>query len=111
MMTEDTADFTRAIESFNELSDEQKTSMRREARRTAESFSLDRCVDKLVEVYESAIEENGIDHGQEEHQKLDQVLQLLARQWELWSTRAEAAAQTISQKFSHSKEKRNGQST
>jgi glycosyltransferase involved in cell wall biosynthesis len=91
---EDDAAFTEALASFAGMTPEQRRTLGDAARRSAEPFTLVSCTDKLVALYGRAIGRKPVARNGETN-AWTRTLDLLEREWKLWSARAEAAIESI----------------
>ncbi len=61
---------------------------------TARAFSLERCANRLAGVYSGLLERRPADHAPEDS-AWSRTLRRLEAEWDLWSSRAEAAARSL----------------
>lgn len=93
---EDVTRFAQTLVRLSNLSPAERRAMSEAARRTAEAFSLERCTDRLVQVYETMIEA-GPSHV-ENRSPWEDTLHRLEIEWNLWSQRVAAAARSATAK-------------
>jgi glycosyltransferase involved in cell wall biosynthesis len=91
---EDAGAFADAIQRFAELDADAREAMRAEARKAAEPFEAERCVDRAVEVYREVLrgERKPIDI---EASQWAGLLRSLKRGWNLWSNQIASAVQAL----------------
>jgi glycosyltransferase involved in cell wall biosynthesis len=90
----DEAAFAAALAELAALSPEQRRARRQACCRTAEHFAMDRCVDRLLEVYD-ALQQGRPKMAGAHNNAWSQTRRLLELEWHLWSARANAAAESI----------------
>ena len=91
---------TDSLEAFASLSDAQRAARSQAAKRTAERFSMDRCTDRLIELYEHMRQLEPKTAGAQDN-AWAQTLRLLELEWHLWSSRTEAAVASLREQFRH----------
>jgi glycosyltransferase involved in cell wall biosynthesis len=91
---EDEAAFADAVQTLMALSPQQYRARVEAARRTAEQFSMDCCTDQLLVVYDRLLNKAPKMAGAQ-HNAWSQTLRLLELEWHLWSTRTEAAVESL----------------
>ena len=94
---EDEAEFAAAL-SWMMANGQRRGAMKKAARATAESFSLERCARRLLDVYAGLAREKPRAR-EEEDTVVHQTLRLVEQEWNLWSTRLGAAFKVISARF------------
>lgn len=88
------APFAQALRELAQLSPNKYQRCVKRARETATQFSLERCVARLVELYETLIRQAPKMTGTQDT-AFSQTRRLLELEWQLWSGRANAAAESI----------------
>lgn len=86
----DESAFVAALTWFANLDAPQRMALQHAARETGESLSIDRCVDRLVEVYTAARGRVAAERDLEDN-PWSHTRRLIEAEWALWTTRAEAA--------------------
>jgi glycosyltransferase involved in cell wall biosynthesis len=86
--------FAEALSEMANLSPGQYQARVQAAKRTAEQFSIDRCTDRLLELYQQLLHQRPKMAGAQNN-AWSQTLRLLELEWHLWSTRTEAAVESI----------------
>ena len=86
----DAASFAEALRSVAELSAADRQDMVQAARVTAESVSIERCTQRLVEVYQQAQGQSAAERDPDDS-AWTHTQRLIEAEWALWTSRAEAA--------------------
>jgi glycosyltransferase involved in cell wall biosynthesis len=92
VMKEDEDDFADALGWVADRTQEDARALSRKARETAEPFDTDRCVDRVLSVYESIEQQNGHTHGDSEF--LGWIKQVQTN-GELWTNRLTSLATAL----------------
>lgn len=92
---EDEHAFAEALSRLAALDDDGYRAMADAARRTADRFTVDRCTDRLLGVYQGLAETGPRRHRPLTDNAWTRTLTLLETEWNLWKARASAAADTL----------------
>jgi len=93
---EDLEGFTKALLALLDMNESKRATMCTAARRTARCFSLDRCAERLLAVYEELITRKAKSRLPEDS-PWSQAVRMLEIEWELWRQRAEAAVKSVTE--------------
>lgn len=88
-------EFANTLQWFSDLPVEQKQVLKQEARRTAESYSLEVCAQKALKIYQSLLGK-GYVHRHHEHQLWAEAMRLLKAEYDVLKGIAMAAVHAIS---------------
>jgi len=91
---EDQSAFAAALREMADMDTKHRQQYGNAARRTAEMFTLERCTDRLIGLYEQLTMKNAEARKQEEN-AWTRTLETLENEWNIWSGRAEAAADAL----------------
>jgi 1,2-diacylglycerol 3-alpha-glucosyltransferase len=94
LLKEDREDFVRALKKFCNISDVVSKEFKVGVKKTAENFSTNNCISKLLSVYEELRKENNINREKDESVWRKSINQLKA-EWELFSNLTSAVGNTI----------------
>lgn len=86
--------FASKIDRFYHMSREKKEKMRIEAKNTAEKFSVDKCVSKLIKVYERLRKEKITEHAKD-HSIWEKSIEHIKTEWDLFSNITTAVGDAI----------------
>ncbi len=89
--------FKEALRRFFEMPSEKKIMMANEAKKTTESFTIHTCVSKLINVYETLKNENGIGQHRDES-AWEHSMEQIKTEWELFSNLTSAIGDAIQKK-------------
>lgn len=92
---EDEDAFAAALDGVADADPERMAGLRASARETAERFSRDRCTEELILHYSRVLLRTMRERDDVEDTPWHQVIRMLETEWELWSTRADAAVRTL----------------
>ncbi|MFP4143568.1 MAG: glycosyltransferase [Phycisphaeraceae bacterium] len=94
LMSEDEQAFAEAVAEIRESGEAGRKAMRAAALATADAFSLDRCAERALKVYDDARQHPRRPRAVEDT-AWTQTLRLLEGEWNLWTGRAEAAMRSL----------------
>lgn len=90
---QDAGAFAAALEQMKRALRQRRDTWKREALRTATDCSLERCTDRLLDLYDG-LDGSG-ERGRPEETPWAQVRRRIETEWEIWSGRAEAAVDSL----------------
>lgn len=96
LMEEDSAALAAALRDVAEMPTEEVERMRQAAAETGARLSSANCAARALELYKRLVQQNAAQHQQAEN-AWSRSLKLLEAEWNLWTSRASAAAQTARQ--------------
>lgn len=91
---DDVEAFAQALHQIASLDESDRSTMKAAAVRTAKDFSVERCTDRLAEVYRKLLDHDH-EHDGAEDTPWQHALHLIETEWRLWRKRAEAAIKSI----------------
>jgi len=86
--------FSNAISRFFSMSGKKREYMKIKAKKTAEKFSVDNCVSKLIKVYKNLNKKN-MTEGETDHSILEKSIEQIKTEWELLSNITNAVGDAI----------------
>jgi hypothetical protein len=90
----DEAAFARALAAVAATGNREYRALASASRASARAFTLDRCAERVLELYEGLLKEHARTRAENEG-LWEQTLRLVEAEWDLWSTRVGAAVEAL----------------